>query len=94
MVPQILLRPPAVHPICYMDSDSSFARSSQPSRECNILHLTGAGVVAEEGEEDGPVPIQRTPNERATYELERLERARACEVDLANERQDREFPSA
>lgn len=58
-----------------------------------MLHLSGAGAVAEGGGEDEPASIQRTPEEQAAYELERLERARAHEVDLANEHQDGEFPS-
>jgi hypothetical protein len=59
-----------------------------------MLHLPRARVVVEEGEEEGPALIQRTPEKQAVYKLERLERARTHKVGLANERQRREFPSA
>jgi hypothetical protein len=59
-----------------------------------MLHLPRARAVVEEGEEEGPAPIQRTPEEQAAHKLERLERARTCEIGLANKHQGREFPSA
>lgn len=74
-----------------MDSDSSSARGDHPSRECNMLHLLGAGAAVGGVEEDA---IQRTLEEQVAYELERLEQARAHEADPANKLQNGEFLSA
>ena len=58
-----------------------------------MLHLSKDGAVLARGIENDTYPIPRTSGEQAEYDKERLERARACEANQANECCDDECPS-
>jgi hypothetical protein len=75
------------------NSKSDSEGSCHPVRECNMLHLSENGVAVAGGKEDDAYPIPCTPMEQVKYEQERLERARACEAEHVNERNDAECPS-
>jgi hypothetical protein len=75
------------------DSESDSEGSYRSLRECNMLRLSEDGAAPAGGTEDDANPIRHTTGEQAEYDQERLERARAREVEQANKHRDVGCPS-
>ena len=72
---------------CASSTESSPDEDSHPSHQCNIVIGIGRKLIGRADDGSAAPPIQHMLGEQEVYELDKIERAKACKVDLDREQE-------